>query len=54
MKKTRKITNGFQSEWGTRFYADLRSVIETGRRRCVRALDAIRLTLQGDPLPLAA
>jgi len=50
----RKITNGFRSEWGARFYADLRSVIETGRRRCVRALDAIRLTLQGDPLPLAA
>jgi len=50
----RKITNGFRSEWGARFYADLRSVIETGRRRCVRALDAIRLTLQGDPLPPAA
>jgi transposase len=50
----RKITNGFRSEWGAKFYADLRSVIETGRRRSVRALDAIRLTLQGDPLPHAA
>ena len=50
----RKITNGFRSEWGAEFYANLRSVIETGRRRSVRALDAIRLTLKGDPLPHAA
>ena len=50
----RKITNGFRSEWGVKFYADLRSVIETGRRRSVRALDAIRFTLQGTPLPQAA
>ncbi|HXZ17938.1 MAG TPA: transposase, partial [Roseiarcus sp.] len=50
----RKITNGFRSEWGAAFYADLRSVIETARRRSVRALDAIRLTLQGAPLPHAA
>jgi transposase len=50
----RKITNGFRSEWGAAFYADLRSVIETARRRGVRAIDAIRLTLQGDPLPIAS
>jgi transposase len=50
----RKITNGFRSEWGAKFYADLRSVIETGRRRSVRALDAIRFTLQGAPLRQAA
>jgi len=50
----RKITNGFRSEWGAKFYADLRSVIETGRRRSIRALDPIRLTLQGAPLPQAA
>jgi len=48
----RKITNGFRSEWGAKFYADLRSVIETGRRRSTRAIDAIRLTLQGAPLPI--
>ena len=48
----RKITNGFRSEWGAKFYADLRSLIETGRRRSIRALDAIRLTLQGAPPPL--
>jgi len=46
----RKITNGFRSEWAARLYADVRSVIETGRRRCIRAIDAIRLTLQGAPL----
>ena len=34
--------------------ADLRSVIETGRRRSIRALDAIRLTIQGAQLPQAA
>jgi transposase len=50
----RKITNGFRSEWGAAFYADIRSVVETARRRSIRALDAIRITLQGKPLPLAA
>ena len=28
------------------------SLIETGRRRAVRAIDAIRLTLQGLPIPI--
>jgi len=46
----RKITNGFRSEWGAALYADIRSVVETGRRRAVRAIDAIRLTLDGRPL----
>jgi len=50
----RKITNGFRSEWGAAFYADLRSVIETARRRCIRAIDAIRLTLERSPLPIPA
>ena len=50
----RKITNGFRSEWGAAFYADIRSVVETARRRSIRAIDAIRITLQGKPLPLAA
>jgi transposase len=48
----RKITNGFRSEWGAHFHADLRSGVETGRRRSIRAIDAIRLTLQGLPLPM--
>jgi transposase len=50
----RKITNGFRSQWGAKFYADIRSVVETARRRSIRAFDAIRLTLQGKPLPCAA
>jgi transposase len=50
----RKITNGLRSEWAAKLYADVRSVIETGRRRCIRAIDAIRLTLQGAPLFRAA
>ncbi len=47
----RKITNGFRSEWGATLYADIRSVVETGRRRAIRAIDAIRITLQGRPMP---
>jgi transposase len=50
----RKVTNGFRSEWAAKLYADVRSAIETGRRRCIRAIDAIRLTLQGQPLVKAA
>jgi transposase len=50
----RKITNGFRSEWGAALYADIRSVVETARRRTVRALDAIRLTLKGEPIPVPA
>ncbi len=48
----RKVTNGFRSTWGAALYADIRSVIETARRRGLDALTAIRLTLQG--LPIAA
>jgi transposase len=47
----RKITNGFRTEWGAKLYADIRSVIETARRRAIRALEAIRLTIAGMPLP---
>ena len=50
----RKITNGFRSEWGAKLYADIRSVVETARRRAVRAIEAIRLTLQGKPIPRPA
>jgi len=50
----RKITNGFRTPWGAKLYADIRSVIETGRRRSIGALDAIRLTLAGSPLQNSA
>jgi len=48
----RKITNGFRSEWGATLYADIRSVVETARRRSIRAIEAIRLTLDERPLPI--
>lgn len=46
----RKVTNCFRSAWGAALYADIRSVIETARRRGIDTLSAIRLTLQGLPL----
>ena len=50
----RKVTNGFRTEWGAKLYADIRSVIETGRRRAIGALEAIRLTLARKPLTITA
>lgn len=50
----RKITNCFRSEWGASLYADMRSVLETARRCAIGPLTAIRLTLDGTPLPLGA
>jgi transposase len=47
----RKVTNCFRSEWGATLYADIRSVLETARRRAIDPLRAIRLTLNGEPLP---
>jgi transposase len=50
----RKITNGFRSQWGAIQYADIRSAIETGRRRSIGALQAIRDVLAlAPPAPLA-
>src|SRR5712691_4005036 len=49
----RKVTNCFRSEWAAHLYADIRSVIETARRRTIGALEAIRLTLNGLHLPAA-
>jgi transposase len=48
----RKVTNCFRSEWGAAFYADIRSVTETARRRGIDALESIRLTLFGQPLAM--
>jgi len=50
----RKVTNCFRSDWGAKLYGNVRSVIETGRRRGIATLDAIRLTLSGTPLPVWA
>jgi transposase len=46
----RKVTNCFRSEWAAHLYADIRSVIETARRRAIGVLNAIRSTLNGVPL----
>jgi hypothetical protein len=50
----RKVTNCFRSQWGANLYADILSTIETARRRAIAALEAIRLTLNGTPLPVPA
>lgn len=50
----RKITNGFRTQWGAKLYADIRSTLETARRRAISALQAIRLSLAEKTLPLAA
>jgi len=50
----RKVTNCFRSLWGSALYADARSVMETARRRGIGLIDAIRLTLAGEPLPIAS
>jgi transposase len=49
----RKVTNCFRSRWGADLYANVRSVLETARRRGLGILDALRLTLEGNPLPAA-
>ena len=50
----RKVVYCFRSAWGAKLYADVRSVIETARRRGIDALEAIRLTLAGKPLAAPA
>lgn len=44
-----KVTNCFRSGWGPEFFADVRSVVETGRRLGLTAFEAIRRTLDGQP-----
>jgi transposase len=41
----RKITNGFRSDWGAKAYADLCSVVATGRLSGLNPLAAIRTAL---------
>ena len=45
-----KVINCFRSDWGPNFFADVRSVIETGRRQGMTAFEAIRRTLDGETL----
>jgi transposase len=46
----RKVTNCFRSKWGAKLYADIRSVLETARRRAIGPFQAIRWTLSSQPL----
>jgi len=48
----RKVTGGFRTSGGAAFYADIRSLLETARRRGIPSLQAIGLTLKRCPLPL--
>jgi len=41
----RKVTNGFRSTWGAKVYADIRSIVGTGRRAGRSALAALREAL---------
>jgi transposase len=50
----RKIIGGFRTTWGAELYADIRSVLETARRRAIPPLQAIHLTLDARPLLLAS
>jgi transposase len=51
----RRVTNGFRSEWGAKVYADLCSVVATGRLAGRTALAAIRDALAAYALqPTAA
>ena len=45
----RKVTNGFRSQWGANVYADICSVVATGRLNGRTALDAIREALAAGP-----
>ena len=41
----RKVTNGFRSGWGAKVYADLRSIVATGRRAGTSPLASLRAVL---------
>ena len=50
----RKVTNGFRSEWGAKVYADLCSIVATGRLAGRTPLAAIRAALAPVPEPAPA
>ena len=41
----RKVTNGFRSDWGKELFAYIRSIINTGKRQGLSALESIRVAL---------
>ena len=51
----RRVTNGFRSDWGAKVYADLCSIVATGRVNGRSALAAIREALAAPaPEPASA
>ena len=50
----RKVTNGFRSVWGAKVYADLRSIVATGRLAGRSPLASIRAVLAPVPATVAA
>jgi transposase len=48
----RKVTNGFRSGWGAKLYADICSIVATGRLAQRSALAAIRAALLPSPTPV--
>ncbi len=43
----RKVTGGFRSNWGADFYANVRSVLNTGKRQGLSAFQAIQAAIAG-------
>ena len=46
----RKVTGGFRSDWGSDLYAGVRSVLNTGKRQGLSALQAIQTAIDGEQL----
>jgi len=46
----RKVTGGFRSGWGADFYAGIRSIVGTAKRRGMDAYQAITATLRGQTI----
>lgn len=46
----RKVTNGFRSDWGKDLFAAVRSVVNTGKRQGLSALQSIQIALSGQSL----
>lgn len=41
----RKVTNGFRSEWGKDLFANVRSIVNTGKRQGLSAFQSIKKVL---------
>ena len=50
----RKVTNGFRSAWGAKVYADICSIVATGRIEGRSPLASLRAALAPPPAPAAA